>query len=1025
MTVRFSRKGIFPIFLLTCAAFWVTQCDRERPTTHRSETGAILLDLAAPEGFAKPSSTPSKAIVSRGRIQISGDQLDAPIIRTPSVQGGRLQTRVDGIPVGEVELELAFLESNGAVVWEGNTQITVVANSTVNATLALRRVDDQPPDVDFSVNPERGSTSTNFGFAAEVDDRHDGTENLEVRWDFDNDGGFETDWDTDKGVDFTFPSPGNYRVNLEVKDRGGKTNSISKVVQVENTPPQARAGQDVTRNAGEVVQLDGNGSADPDGSPLTFSWSQTAGTPVVLEQANGPTPSFVPQEGGTYSFSLVVRDGELESPPDEVVITVVGQVDVPEANKRPVAEAGQDKDATVGELVRLDGRGSTDDDGDALTYDWVQTGGPGVDLQGADSALPEFVPEGPGIYTFSLVVHDGKEQSQVDEVTVNVLDGGGPDEPGGNNPPVARAGQDFIRNAGEAVQLDGRGSSDPEGSNLTFSWTQTGGPSVVVLQQPNGPVPSFVTQEAGIYSFSLVVQDGELESPPDEVVVTIIGQGEEPEENARPVAEAGQDKDATVGELVRLDGRGSTDDDGDALTYDWVQTGGPGVDLQGADSALPEFVPEGPGIYTFSLVVHDGKEQSQVDEVAVNVLDGGGPDEPGFNNPPVADARGPEEVRVGELVELNGSNSFDDDGDILEFSWLQVGGPGVALSGDNTAFPSFTPSAPGDYVFELVVDDAIEESLPAEVRVHVVEGGLPDLGLPRIAFSSNRDGNPAIFVVNVMGREPRKLTNGDGGGDVSPEASPDGLRIAFASYRDGRFDPFDNAPAAEIYVMNEDGSGLFRLTDNEFPDDDPTWAPDGFRIAFVSARHSADYGYVNSDIFVMNDDGSGQQNLTPEEGGLESEPDWSPDGRKIAFTSYRDFDAFGNIQSEIYIMNDDGSNWVNVTLDDAIDGNPDWSPNGRKIAFASNRLGNSEIFAMNPDGSGVVNLTRSPDSNDWNPAYGPEGREIAFLSDRDGGQEVFIMAAGGLNQRKLVDGFSAAAWPSWLRVFEGLAKPLK
>ena len=80
---------------------------------------------------------------------------------------------------------------------------------------------------------------------------------------------------------------------------------------------------------------------------------------------------------------------------------------------------------------------------------------------------------------------------------------------------------------------------------------------------------------------------------------------------------------------------------------------------------------------------------------------------------------------------------------------------------------------------------------------------------------------------------------------------------------------------------------------------------------------------------------------------------------------------------------------------------------------------------MNPDGSGVVNLTRSPDSNDWNPAYGPEGREIAFLSDRDGGQEVFIMAAGGLNQRKLVDGFSAAAWPSWLRVFEGLAKPLK
>jgi len=826
MTERLRHKSFFSVFLLLTAAFWMTQCNPERPTTPRSETGAILLDLEVPKGFGESSDGASKAVISRGRIQISGDQLDAPIIRTPSVQGGRLQTRVDDIPVGKVELELAFLESNDDPVWEGNTQVTVVANSTVNATLTLRRVDDQPPNVNFTVNPERGPASTDFRFAAEVDDRHDETESLEIRWDFDNNGSYETAWDTSKGLNYTFPSPGNYRVNLEVKDKEGKTNSISKTVQVENTRPQARAGQDVTRNAGEVVQLEGNESADPDGSSLTYNWLQTAGPPVTLQQPNGPTPSFVPQEAGIYSFSLVVRDGELESPPDEVVVTVVGQTDVPEANTRPVAEAGQDKEATVGELIRLDGRGSTDEEGDALTYDWVQTGGPGVELQGADSALPEFVPEGPGIYTFSLVVHDGQEQSQVDEVTVTVL----------------------------AVE---------------------------------------------------------------------------------------------------------------------------------------------------------------------------GPDEPVVNQPPVADARGPEEVEVGELVELNGSQSFDDDGDMLGYTWSQIDGPGVTLSGDNTAFPSFIPSDPGEYVFELIVDDAIDESSPAQVRVRVVEGRLPDLGLPRIAFSSNRDGNPAIFVVNVLGREPRKLTNGDGGGDVSPEASPDGLRIAFASYRDGRFDPFDNAPAAEIYVMNDDGNGLFRLTDNEFPDDDPTWAPNGFRIAFVSARHSADYGYVNSDIFVMNDDGSGQKNLTPEEGGLESEPDWSPDGRKIAFTSFRDFDALGNIQSEIYIMNDDGRNWVNVTRNDAIDGNPDWSPDGRKIAFASNRLGNSEIFAMNPDGSGVVNLSRSPDSNDWNPVYGPEGREIAFLSDRDGGQEIFIMGAGGLNQRKLVDGFSAAAWPSWLRVFEGMAKPLK
>ena len=174
----------------------------------------------------------------------------------------------------------------------------------------------------------------------------------------------------------------------------------------------------------------------------------------------------------------------------------------------------------------------------------------------------------------------------------------------------------------------------------------------------------------------------------------------------------------------------------------------------------------------------------------------------------------------------------------------------------------------------------------------------------------------------------------------------------------------------------------------------------------------------------MNADGSGEVRLSPDDGGLEAEPDWEPDGRKIVFTSYRDVDIYGNLQGEIYAINTDGSNWVNLTNDPANDGGADWSPNGRKIAFASNRPGVSDVFAMNPDGSGLVNLTRSPDTNDWNPAWSPDGLTIAFVSDRTGLQEIFLMNVNGSNQRLLAEGFGHAAWPTWLRVFEGLGKPV-
>jgi TolB protein len=101
-------------------------------------------------------------------------------------------------------------------------------------------------------------------------------------------------------------------------------------------------------------------------------------------------------------------------------------------------------------------------------------------------------------------------------------------------------------------------------------------------------------------------------------------------------------------------------------------------------------------------------------------------------------------------------------------------------------------------------------------------------------------------------------------------------------------------------------------------------------------------------------------------------PEWSPDGRKLAFVSERDGNA------EIYVVNADGGEQENLTRQPSSDSHPRWSPDGRKLAFVSRRDGNSEIYVMNADGSGLRKLTRTP-SDDRDPAWSPDGRAIAFV----------------------------------------------
>jgi Tol biopolymer transport system component len=267
----------------------------------------------------------------------------------------------------------------------------------------------------------------------------------------------------------------------------------------------------------------------------------------------------------------------------------------------------------------------------------------------------------------------------------------------------------------------------------------------------------------------------------------------------------------------------------------------------------------------------------------------------------------------------------------------------------------------------------------------------------RVLFSSQRDGDYDIFVMNADGSGQTNLTN-NSGQDFDPAWSPDGTKIAFSG-----LPPPPGDQHGEIYVMNADGSGLTNLTNHELGDYEPAWSADGTRIAFRTNRT------FNDEIFVMNRDGSAQTNVTNNP-AADLEPTWSPDGTKIAFTTYRG----GNY--DVFVMNADGSGQTNLTKSPVADGSPDWSPDGARIAFKRWTTGPPDVFVMNADGNGQTNVTNDPYA-DQDPAWLPNGSMIVFSSGRAGPflqDEIFVVKADGSGPRNLTNSSGFDIDPDWI-----------
>ncbi|MCB9763490.1 MAG: hypothetical protein H6739_27230 [Alphaproteobacteria bacterium] len=411
--------------------------------------------------------------------------------------------------------------------------------------------------------------------------------------------------------------PGLYRLALEVCDEEARCDTdIAEALVADPSPisgsaPTADAGPDLSATLGSDVALDGSNSSDPEGDPLTYIWifrTLPAGSSLVngdIRRRYTATPDFTPDVAGTYELRLYVGE-DTGFDLDIVAVTVTSA-----GNNAPVADAGGDRTVALADgAVSMDGSGSSDPDGDALSYRWAfRTLPAGSSLSNGSfsdrfSATTTWTPDVAGDYEVKLVVDDGAADDK-DFAWITVTDG--------NNAPACDAGPVQSLILGDDAQMDGSGSSDPDGDALTYIWSLKTVPSGSALT--NADIMRrylvdawFTPDAAGDYTVKLYVDDG-VDFDQCTTTVTVSSGA-----NTPPVADAGADQELRLGGTASLDGSGSSDPDGDALSYRWAFDTLPGgsaltnSDITDRLSASASFTPDVAGTYTMKLVVEDASD---------------------------------------------------------------------------------------------------------------------------------------------------------------------------------------------------------------------------------------------------------------------------------------------------------------------------------------------------------------------------------------------------------------------------------
>jgi RHS repeat-associated protein/uncharacterized repeat protein (TIGR01451 family) len=557
---------------------------------------------------------------------------------------------------------------------------------------------------------------------------------------------------------FTIDRPGQYRIELLVFDGALSSAPDSVTISTINSPPVARAGADTAATVGSDIILDGSASTDVDGDALTYRWTLTsrpASSTTTLTNSTAVNPSFVADLAGDYVVELIVNDGTADSAPDVVI------VNTSRGNTAPVAHAGLNQMAITGDVVQLDGSGSTDVDGDPLTFAWSFTSlpaGSAAGLSDPAAVQPTFTPDLSGTYVAQLIVSDPSTASAASTVTITVTP-----RPPDNQAPIAEAGVAQTVPLNTVAQLDGSGSSDPDGDALTYAWSLLSRPagSAAILSDPTAVGPSFTLDTHGAYVAQLIVNDGSVNSAADTVTIST--------QNSPPVADAGDDASVALGATVQLDGSGSFDADGSALTYAWSLTrpAGSNAVLSSTSTVNPTFVADVNGTFVAQLIVSDGVLASAPDTAAIGAGPGADIGLTFFrapSNPPVGESSdwgitahnhgsvSPVEVQVSVPVPAGytfvSASTTQGSYDPATALWTI---PALSQSAGVHLFLALRPNATGPYTITVeVISSTAPDPNPSNNKLTTTPTPDPtmNLGLSYFNFSpGTRSVGEEIFII--------------------------------------------------------------------------------------------------------------------------------------------------------------------------------------------------------------------------------------------------------------------------------------
>jgi hypothetical protein len=574
--------------------------------------------------------------------------------------------------------------------------------------------------------------------------------------------------------------PGIYIIQLIVND--GINDSAPFILEYEtlNSKPIAQFDYNKPIYLNQVVELAATPSSDLDNDPMTCLWeilSRPENSNAVLSDPNAVTPSFVADQLGDFEVQLIVNDGHINSEPYISTIQVL---------EIPVAVASYVYQLPVQQEVQLDATNSQPGAGGGdLSFQWTivqKPDGSATELSDPTSDRPTFVPDKPGLYIFNLIVNDGINESAPFVLEYETL----------NSRPIAQFDYNHPIYLNQIVALNAMSSSDLDNEPLTYTWEIISHPefSNAVLSNPNAVTPSFVADQLGDFVVQLIVNDGHIDSEPHITTIQVL---------AIPVAVVSDVQQLPVQQEVQLDASGSRPGDGGGdLTFQWTivqKPDGSATELSDPTSDHPTFVPDKPGLYIIHLIVNDGINSSDPYVIEYETQNSKPVAHFGFNQP----------IYVNQLVELDGSQSFDLDNDPLMFKWKLLSKPMnsmASLSGANGAKPSFVADRPGKYVVQLVVNDGKEDSdtytqvittqnsKPVAIAgedVTVFEGEPVQMDG---SLSTDADGSSLVYMWTMTEKPNGSHANLSGANRINPVFTPDvpGLYTIQLIVNDGEID---------------------------------------------------------------------------------------------------------------------------------------------------------------------------------------------------------------------------------------------